>query len=95
MERKWSSYHEDISKQCYQFISQRFLLKFDHPKTKRRNDKSFTNGVTVEILSQKFNCIKSTIVRNLKKHLGDLKYKELIKENKNSQTIFKIKEKKR
>ena len=64
-------------------------------KQKEEMIKSFTNGVTVEILSQKFNCIKSTIVRNLKKHLGDLKYKELIKENKNSQTIFKIQEKKR
>ena len=64
-------------------------------KQKEEIIKSFTNGVTVETLSQKFNCIKSTIVRNLKKSLGDHKYKELIKENKNNQSIFKVKEKKR
>ena len=64
-------------------------------KQKEEIIKSFTSGVTVETLSQKFNCIKSTIVRNLKKNLGDLKYKELIKENKNKLSIFKVKEKKR
>ena len=63
-------------------------------KQKEEIIKSFTSGVTIEILSQRFNCIKSTIIRNLKKNLGDLKYKELIKENKNNQTIFKTNEKK-
>ena len=44
---------------------------------------SFTDGKTIEFLSQNFNCTKLTIIRNLKKNLGDITYKELIKKNKN------------
>ena len=47
---------------------------------------TFKKGIKIEELSQKFNCTKSTIVRNLKKHLGESKYKEITNKNKNSIT---------
>ena len=45
--------------------------------------KDFTAGNNVESLSIKFNCSQLTIIRNLKKILGELKYKELVKRDKN------------
>ena len=42
----------------------------------------FTKGNSIEFLADKFECTKSTIVRNVKKNLGDLRYKELITNNK-------------
>ncbi len=42
----------------------------------------FETGKDIDFLSQKFNCTKSTVVRNLKKSLGELKYKVLINKNK-------------
>ena len=54
---------------------------------------SFTLGLTVDELSIRFNCTKLTISRNLKKGLGDKKYKELISNSKNSKkTILKKEE---
>ena len=47
----------------------------------------FTEGRTVDQLADEFFCRKETIVRNLKKELGNEKYKELVKNTK------KIKEK--
>ncbi len=41
--------------------------------------KSFTLGKTLDELSNQFNCSKLTITRNLKKNLGEIKYKELIR----------------
>ena len=38
--------------------------------------KSFKSGKTIDSLSKKYNCTNTTIVRNLKKSLGDSKYKE-------------------
>ena len=49
--------------------------------------KSFTNGKTIDFLSKKYECTRSTIVRNLKKELGEVNYKiqinksKLLKEN--------------
>ena len=43
---------------------------------------SFNNGKNIDELSHDFNCNKLTISRNLKKALGEEKYKELIKKNK-------------
>ena len=43
----------------------------------------FKNGKTIEALSQEFNCSTLTITRNLKKNLGNIKYKELVEKNKN------------
>ena len=44
----------------------------------------FKKGIEIKELSQKFNCTKLTIVRNLKKELGESKYKEITNKNINS-----------
>ena len=44
--------------------------------------KSFESGTGIDALSQKYTCTNSTIIRNLKKHLGEFKYKELFNESK-------------
>ena len=44
--------------------------------------KSFKDGIDIGVLSQKYNCTNSTIIRNLKKNLGELKYKECFKKRK-------------
>jgi len=43
---------------------------------------SFKSGKSIDILSENYNCNKLTIIRNLKKSLGELKYKELINKSK-------------
>ena len=45
---------------------------------------NFKSGKSIDVLSKEFDCTKSTISRNLKKNLGDIKYKELIQKNKPS-----------
>ena len=45
---------------------------------------SFKDGETIENLSKEFKCTNSTIIRNLKKDLGETIYKELAKKIKNS-----------
>ena len=47
----------------------------------------FTNGKTVDFLSKNFSCTKSTIIRNLKKTLGQLEYQKLINKSKSSKKI--------
>ena len=44
--------------------------------------RSFTEGKNIDALSEEFNCNKLTITRNLKKSLGEIKYKDLNKKNK-------------
>ena len=44
--------------------------------------KNFMDGETVEILSKRFECTKLTIIRNLKKNLGETKFNQLIENNK-------------
>ena len=46
--------------------------------------KSFQEGKTIEVLSKEFCCTTVTIVRNLKKNLGEIVYKELIDKKKKS-----------
>ena len=46
-------------------------------KEKTIIEKRFTEGETLDQLAREFNCAKSTIVRNLKKHLGEDLYKEI------------------
>jgi len=46
--------------------------------------RNFKSGKSIDVLSKEFDCTKSTISRNLKKNLGDIKYKELIQKNKSS-----------
>ena len=45
-------------------------------KQKEEIVKSFKSGQTIDSLSEKYNCTNTTIIRNLKKSLGDSKYKE-------------------
>ena len=56
-------------------------------KQKEEIVKSFKYGIAIGVLSQKYNCTNSTIIRNLKKNLGELKYKEYF--NKRKSTIEK------
>ena len=51
-------------------------------KQKEEIVKNFKSGGDIEALSQKYNCTSSTIIRNLKKNLGELRYKELINKSK-------------
>ena len=44
---------------------------------KKKIIKSFKDGITIDDLSNAFNCTNSTIIRNLKKDLGEKTYKEL------------------
>ena len=46
-------------------------------KEKKEIIKSFTEGNTLDFLSKNFNCTKLTIIRNLKKELGEKEYREL------------------
>ncbi|MBO8219508.1 hypothetical protein [Prochlorococcus marinus] len=54
---------------------------------------SFIQGSSVEILSKNYGCTKLTIIRNLKKHLGDSQYKELAIKNNSLIKDLSIKEK--
>ncbi len=51
---------------------------------KERNEilESFKSGKSIDFLSEEFNCNKLTITRNLKKNLGESKYKEYINKSK-------------
>ena len=48
-------------------------------KQKEQLIQFFKDGKNIEFLSEKFECTKLTVVRNLKKNLGDLGYRELVK----------------
>ena len=39
---------------------------------------NFLDNQSVDLLSEKFKCTKTTIIRNLKKSLGEIKYKEIL-----------------
>ena len=61
------------------------LLILNKRLTKKQKEdivKSFESGTSIDLLIQKYACTKSTIIRNLKKDLGELKYKELINKSK-------------
>ncbi len=51
-------------------------------KQKKEITKGFKSGKTIESLSEKFDYSKLTIIRNLKKELGEKTYEELNKNNK-------------
>ena len=62
-------------------------------KEKNEITNSFSNGSDIEVLSRKFNCTKSTIIRNLKKILGEDEYSKLIvkyKSHKENSEISKV-----
>ena len=65
--------------------SNRILINYWFVLAKRLSEiektnlvKGFTNGQTIEDLTQQYNCSKLTVVRNLKRRLGEKKYEELI-----------------
>ena len=51
-------------------------------KQKEEIVKSFQYGEAIDVLSEKYKCTNSTIIRNLKKNLGELKYKEFFNKSK-------------
>ena len=58
------------------------LTKRLTPKQKEEIVIRFKSGTDIDALSQKYKCTNLTIIRNLKKILGELKYKDLIKKSK-------------
>ena len=52
-------------------------------KQKSEITEYFKNGKTIDALSEEFNCTTLTITRNLKRNLGNLKYREFVEKNKN------------
>ena len=59
-------------------------------KNKNNLVKGFTNGQTIDDLTQKYHCSKLTVVRNLKKRLGEIKYEELINQRKEIKQAISI-----
>ena len=57
-------------------------------KQKEEITQSFIKGKAVDDLSKFFNCTNLTICRNLKKSLGEKKYKEIIDKNNNNQKKY-------
>ncbi len=51
-------------------------------KQKEEILKGFNAGINIDTLSEKYTCTNSTIVRNLKKNLGELKFKDLLNKSK-------------
>ena len=47
-------------------------------KQKEQIKINFLDNQSIDNLSEKFNCSKTTIIRNLKKNLGEKKYKEIL-----------------
>ena len=47
-------------------------------KQKEQIKNNFLDNQPIDILSEKFNCTKSTIIRNLKKSIGEIKYREML-----------------
>ncbi len=45
----------------------------------------FVNGLTIDELSKKFSCTKTTIIRNLKKNIPEKEYNSILNKNKTSQ----------
>jgi len=58
------------------------LTKRLSEKQKEEILKSFKSGMDIDCLSKKHNCTNSTIIRNLKKILGEFEYKELLNKSK-------------
>ena len=51
-------------------------------KQKNQIVKSFEDGLSISFLSQQFDCTRLTVIRNLKKNLGEIKFKDLNEKNK-------------
>ena len=69
------------------------MVKKLSEKQKEEIIKCFISGKTLEDLSREFDFTKLTISRNLKKNLGEEKYKEFIQKNKIANQSTSLKEK--
>ena len=56
---------------------------------KKELTKRFSSGESIDKLSDNFNCTNTTIIRNLKKSLGEIKYKELTMMGKSSDQLLR------
>ena len=56
---------------------------------KKEITKRFSSGESIDKLSDDFACTNTTIIRNLKKSLGEIKYKELIIMGKSSDQLLR------
>ena len=56
---------------------------------KKEITKRFSGGESIDKLSEDFNCTNTTIIRNLKKSLGEIKYKELTMMGKSSDQLLR------
>ena len=68
---------------CDNFLELKLIDIFNLAKrlTEKQKEEikiNFLDNQSVEFLSEKFNCTKTTIIRNLKKSLGEIKYKEIL-----------------
>ena len=68
---------------CDNFLELNLIVIFNLAKrlTEKQKEEikiNFLDNQSVEFLSEKFNCTKTTIIRNLKKSLGEIKYKEIL-----------------
>ena len=65
-------------------VKAEFLILTKRLTEKQKDEivESFKSGMDIGALAQKNSCTNSTIIRNLKKNLGELKYKELINKSK-------------
>ena len=57
-------------------VERLILTKRLTKKQKEEIVKSFQSGKTIDSLSEEYSCTNTTIIRNLKKSLGDSKYKD-------------------
>tara|TARA_B100001989_G_scaffold241693_1_gene207819 strand:+ start:2695 stop:3345 length:651 start_codon:yes stop_codon:yes gene_type:complete len=71
------------------------LAKRLSEENKKNIVKSFTSGNNLKQLAEEFSCTKATIVRNLKKYLGDKRVKEIIDNDKNDNKVISKKEDKK
>ena len=64
--------------------SNAFLILTKRLTEKQKDEivESFKSGMDIDALAQRNSCTSSTIIRNLKKNLGELKYKEFINKSK-------------
>ena len=60
-------------------------------KDKKNITNSFTEGKTIDDLAEEFACTKLTITRNLKKNLGEKKFKEYLNQGKKNDQSKAIK----
>ena len=71
-------------------LTEIILAKRLSDKDKKYILNSFTEGKTINELADEFKCTKLTITRNLKKNLGEEKYKELLNQSKENDLSVEI-----